>query len=113
MVRTPFGVFDAAPAATQAVIPRNYGDGPGMVAVNMRLSKVFSFGEQSSKGGKAKDDPKQLTFSINARNVLNHPNLASPNGNLSSPLFGRSTSLLSGQGTSGNRRIDLQVKFSF
>ena len=45
--------------------------------------------------------------------VLNHPNLAAPNGNLSSLLFGRSTSLLGGQGMSGNRRIDLQVKFSF
>jgi hypothetical protein len=112
-VRTAFGVFDTTPAATQAIIPRNYGGGPGMVAVNMRLSKVFSFGEQPAKGGKAKDDPKQLTFSINARNLLNHPNLAAPNGNLSSLLFGRSTSLLGGQGMSGNRRIDLQMKFSF
>jgi hypothetical protein len=27
-------------------------------------------------------------------NVLNHPNFANPNGNLASPVFGRSTSML-------------------
>jgi hypothetical protein len=52
-------------------------------------------------------------FSVNARNILNHPNFASPDGNLSSPLFGRSTSLVNGNGSSGNRRLDLQMRFNF
>jgi len=56
-----------------------------------------------------------LTFSVSARNVLNHVNLASPIGNLSSPLFGQSNALMGPPFSSGaaNRRIDLQVLFSF
>ena len=56
-----------------------------------------------------------LTFSVSARNVLNHVNLASPVGNLSSPLFGTSNALMGPPFSSGaaNRRIDLQVLFSF
>jgi hypothetical protein len=65
----------------------------------MRLSKTIAFGE------------KQLAFTVNARNAINHPNFGSPNGNLSSPLFGRSTTLLGGNG--GNRRLDLQVRFEW
>jgi hypothetical protein len=87
---------------------------PGLVAVNMRLGKAFEFGEHDTKGGKVSGDPKQLLFSISARNLLNHPNLAAPVGNLSSPLFGRSTSLAGGGGgVTSNRRIELQARFSF
>jgi hypothetical protein len=31
-----------------------------------------------------------LTLTVMAQNVLNHPNYASPNGDLSSPFFGQS-----------------------
>lgn len=34
-----------------------------------------------------------LTLSVNARNALNHPNYAAPDGDLSSPYFGESRSL--------------------
>lgn len=56
-----------------------------------------------------------LTFSANARNVFNHVNPGAPVGNLSSPQFGQSTSLAGGpfNTQSANRRIDLQVMFSF
>jgi len=46
---------------------------------------------------------------MNARKAINHPNLAAPDGNLSSPVFGQSTSLAGGQGLTGTRRIDLQI----
>jgi hypothetical protein len=107
------GLFTDRPilSGTGVIIPRNYGNGPGTIAVNLRLGKTFTLGEQ--KSGKSKSDPKQLTFSVNARNVLNHPNLAPPDGNLSSPFFGRSTSLAGGQGVTGTRRLDLQVRFDF
>jgi hypothetical protein len=90
VVRTPLGVFDLAPVAGQRIIPRNYADGPGVVSANMRVGKTFALGEKS-RAGKQSGDPRQLTFTINARNALNHPNYAAPDGNLSSPLFGRST----------------------
>jgi hypothetical protein len=56
-----------------------------------------------------------LTFAVAARNVFNNVNLATPVGNLSSPLFGESNGL-AGQpysSSTANRRIDLQVTFSF
>jgi hypothetical protein len=58
----------------------------------------------------------ELTVTGLSRNLLNHPNLALPVGNLSSPLFGESTALASGGGgnsASGNRRVELQIKLGF
>ncbi len=56
-----------------------------------------------------------LTFSANARNIFNNVNPAPPIGNLSSALFGQSTALAGGvfNTQSANRRIDLQMMFSF
>jgi hypothetical protein len=56
-----------------------------------------------------------LTFSANARNVFNNVNPAPPVGNLSSGLFGQSIALAGGvfNTQSANRRVDLQVMFSF
>ncbi len=104
------GLFNDRPVG----VARNTGNGPGMVAANMRLAKVFLIGEKSPRGNlNAGRDPLELTFSVNARNFLNHPNYALPSGNLSSPLYGQYTALAGGQGTSGTRRLDLQVKFAF
>jgi hypothetical protein len=56
-----------------------------------------------------------LTFSANARNLFNFVNPGPPVGNLSSGKFGEPVALAGGIfGTqSANRRIDLQVMFSF
>ena len=56
-----------------------------------------------------------LTFSVNARNVLNHVNLATPIGSLTSQLFGQSNALAGGpfSGGASNRKIELQAAFSF
>jgi hypothetical protein len=56
-----------------------------------------------------------VTFSVNARNVFNNVNLATPIGNLGSPLFGESNGLTGRpySDSTSNRRLDLQVSFSF
>ena len=58
-----------------------------------------------------------LTLSVSARNALNHPNYAAPNGDLSSPYFGESRSLAGfgpfGAPSTYNRKIDLQLRFTF
>ena len=59
-----------------------------------------------------------LTLALAVRNLFNRVNLSTPVGNLSSPLFGESTSLSGGFGPMGasaasNRRLDLQLRFSF
>jgi hypothetical protein len=69
------------------------------------------------------DHRYSLTFSASGRNILNHQNLAPPVGVLSpqaftgTSSFGESISLAGNGGPFGsqssNRRIDLQVQFSF
>jgi hypothetical protein len=56
-----------------------------------------------------------LEFTIDAHNLFNNVNLGSPVGNLSSPLFGHSNALAGGfgGGATANRRIELEVRFSF
>jgi hypothetical protein len=58
-----------------------------------------------------------LTLSIMARNALNHENLSAPVGVITSPYFLQSTSIAGGFGpetvSSNQRRIDIQLRFSF
>lgn len=73
--------------------------------------------------GGGSDKPYQLTFSINAQNLFNTVNLGTPQGALTSPLFGRSTSTGGGAfgffgggfggGSAANRRINLGIRFNF
>ncbi len=168
LIVTNFGAFDPNPAPGQPIIPRNFGDGPGSVMVNLRISKVFGFGpspEEAANSSQAGGPPPgrwaaggpggggpghgggergggggdrgggmfggggltnrkyNLTFSIQASNLLNHTNFGPVIGNLGSPLFGQSNSITSGFGfrgpggggfsAAGNRRIELQLRFSF
>lgn len=153
VIRTPYGIFDTNPLPGATIIPPNWGSGPGGFTVNLRLSRSFGFGGETSttarpeteggpggggrgphgggpggpggmRGGPggifgegSSGKRYTLTFSIAARNLLNHVNLGTPVGNLSSPLFGTSTTLAGGFGPGGsataNRRIEMQVRFTF
>ena len=66
-------------------------------------------------GGPTGNHRYNLTFSVNARNVLNKVNAAAPIGVLSSPDFGKSIALAGGPFSSAaaNRKIELQAAFSF
>jgi hypothetical protein len=120
--KTRFGDFDLNPAPGQALIPRNFGMGPGFFSVNLGISRSIMFGNVpaapapagaapgaapagGAPAGAAKPangpTPEKrytLTFSVNIQNLLNHTNLANPVGNLSSPRFGESTSSVGGFG---------------
>jgi hypothetical protein len=48
IVCTPYGNFNLRPAPGEALIPRNLGEGPGFVSVNLRISKTWSFGSLPS-----------------------------------------------------------------
>jgi hypothetical protein len=71
----------------------------------------------------ASDSRYNLTLSLQIQNILNRVNYASPVGNITSPLFGLSTSTARGFGqggggggggtSAGNRRVELQIRFSF
>ncbi len=150
-ITTAWGTFNPNPGPGDAIIPRNYGRGPGQLSINLRLSRTWGFGgklESASGGmggggrmpgstfggmgrGGGRGGPGgpggmfgdastgrryNLTLGVTARNVLNRTNLAAPDGNLLSPVFGESVALAGGFGPSSgsyNRRIDLQLRLSF
>jgi hypothetical protein len=78
------------------------------------------FGGGGFGGGGNAGSRYNLTMSVNFNNLLNHTNLSNPVGNLGSLLFGQSTSTSGGFGgfggggnTAYNRRIDVQLRFTF
>jgi hypothetical protein len=139
VVLSKWGAFDTAPLAGQAIIPRNLGTSPNMVAFNLRVSKAFGFGPRTAESSISSigaplpqsSGPMRghyhgveaiaggrkysVIFSASARNLFNTVNLDTPVGNLSSPFFGTSTSIhgFGPGGSSANRTIDLQMRFSF
>jgi len=48
IVCTRFGNFNLRPAPGEALIPRNFGQGPSFLSVNMRISKTWNFGDLHS-----------------------------------------------------------------
>lgn len=179
---TSFGNFKLNPGPGDRIIPRNFGQGPAFISVNMRVGKTWNFGDVHGSGAKtagaSSSTPESggregrgpgggggggggregrggggpggipgfnpgrggggggapgalagagvekrysLTLSLNFQNLLNHNNANSPVGNLSSPLFGRSTATAGGFGgfgpggsaSAGNRRISAQIRFNF
>jgi len=75
----------------------------------------FGGGRGGNPDAGATNHRYNLTFSVAARNIFNNVNLATPIGNLSSPLFGQSNGLATGFGSTAtsNRNINLQVTFNF
>ena len=81
---------------------------------------VLPDSNRSSFFGKAPDNPYKLTFSIVARNILNRTNRGRSIGNLNSLLFGQSNFLAPPYGfgevfesNAANRRIEMQLRFTF
>ena len=68
-------------------------------------------------GGEGSEHRYNVTFSLNARNILNHENLNTFNGAITSPYFFQATGItggFAGEATASNqRRIDLQLRFAF
>jgi Carboxypeptidase regulatory-like domain len=145
LVATSYGLLDPNPIPGEAILPRNFGRGPGIVLANLRVSKTFSFGPHgegsapamggggprtqagpfgnggATSGGAKTGRDYNLTLSMSARNVINHNNPGPIIGNITSPLFGKANqpygaSSLGGTGFSeaaDNRRLELQLRFSF
>jgi len=78
----------------------------------------------SGFGGGGTDKPYNLTVGLQIQNLFNRANLSTPIGNLNSSRFGQSVSTAGGfggfgggfgggGGSAGNRRVELQMRFSF
>jgi hypothetical protein len=129
VVATPYGTFDTNPIAGQTIIPINYGQGPGYLNIGTEIRRDFTFGPilppnpQDTASKAAPSSSKKpyiarrynLRLAIEADNIINRVNLATPVGTLGSPLFGRSTSIVGDSGTGGNanRVINLNLLFRF
>jgi Carboxypeptidase regulatory-like domain len=119
VVSSFYGLLDPAPSPGDAIVPRNFGRGPGQVMLNLRVGRTFTFGARregatANTGGSAGADGSMrsgpanpfgegaaggsgvrtgrrynLTISMQVRNLMNHNNPGPIFGNVTSPLFGQ------------------------
>ena len=125
LVQTAYGLLDPNPVPGEALVSRNFGRGPGLMSVNLRVAKVFGFGAErkSAKAGGIFAAPAErhysLSVSLSIRNLLNHTNPGPIIGNITSPLFGRANQVpgnSNGEGFSenaNNRRLEMQMRLAF
>jgi hypothetical protein len=84
----------------------------GAAGAPLGAGALFGGGQSNSPAEKRYN----LTFSVNFQNLLNHLNKSTPIGNLTSPSFGEvnaSAGSFGGGGSTGNRRIEAQVRLTF
>jgi hypothetical protein len=127
VIATRYGTFDTSPIAGQRIIPINYAQGPGLFDMSADIYRSFTFGPALPEppGAPKPTTPAprgkpyvarkyNLTFVVEAENVINHVNLAPPVGVLGSTLFGHSLGLSGNTGsTNANRVIDLILAAHF
>jgi len=124
LIQTSYGLLDPSPTAGEAILPRNYGRGPGSVQFNLRFSKTIGFGSVKAPAGTSEDKRESrygLVCTLQMRNLLNHNNPGPIIGNIASPLFGRANQAAGGGTQSGtsfsenatNRRFELQMRFTY
>lgn len=129
VIETPYGLLDPNPTPDEKVLPRNFGRGPGLISVNLRLGKTFGFGGEKpgasashGSGGGGGANPTMmasgrglgsfigpptttqrynLSISMSARNLLNHTNPGPITGDITSPLFGRANQTYGGSNGEG------------
>ena len=126
LIPTQYGLLDPNPTPGEPTLPRNYGRGHGLLLLNLRLTKLFEFGRlpvSAATSAIPSSDNHRYTISlaVSIRNILNHNNPGPIIGNLTSPFFGRANQSAGSTGFGGtgflesanNRRLELQMKFTF
>lgn len=143
LVATKFGLLDPNPIPGEAILPRNFGRGPGLILANLRIVKTFAFGPAGetaapapggrrpptgpfggaapTSGSSSTGHKYVLSVGMSIRNIVNHNNAGPIVGNITSPLFGRAnqpygSGSLGGTGFSesaDNRRLELQIRLRF
>ncbi len=142
-----YGLLDPNPTPGTTTIGRNYGRGPNIILLNLRLTRTFSFGlgegreaptnipgggerrgdtsgvfaSGSATGGAKTPRKYNATLGLSIRNILNRNNPGPIIGNLASPIFGQANQPAGSPLTTGttfsesanNRRLELQMRFTF
>jgi hypothetical protein len=109
--------FGIGPKIKAATNNQGQGGGPGggRDGGGRRGGPLFGGGGGFNTSSNS-DRRYNITLGVGARNVFNNVNVANPNAVLGSPLFDKSNALQGGafsQGSSSNRRIELQATFAF
>jgi carboxypeptidase family protein len=106
---------ETAPTGPNGPSGGTFGRGPGGGGGGGRGGYRGGGGGPGGMDAGATNKRYALTFAVSARNLFNNVNLALPVGDLSSPLFGQSNGLAGGPygSSTANRRVDLQVTFTF
>jgi hypothetical protein len=102
VIRTIYGDFLLNPGPNDTIIPRDYGRGPGMIMVNLRLGKTWGFGGGGERADNGPDGGPPMMRG-------GGPGMGGPRGG---GMHGGGPGMFGG-GAAGNRRIDLQLRFSF
>jgi hypothetical protein len=130
LILTRYGLLDPNPPPGEQVLNRNFGRGPELVTVNLRVAKTIGFGAER-EGSKPEPRPASigggalapaaasggglrgiigtpntsrrynLTLSMSIRNLLNHTNPGPIVGDITSPLFGQSNQVFGSQNGEG------------
>ena len=119
IIATSYGLLDPNPPNGEAIVPRNFGRGPGQVTVNLRVGKTIGLGPLKGGGSAKSDSDAQInaanmsapgglrglfsapssdrrfgvTVSMSARNLLNHNNPGPIIGDITSSLFGHANQI--------------------
>jgi hypothetical protein len=127
LIETTYGLLDPNPTAGERLLSRNFGRGPGLYSVNLRVAKVIGFGKERQAAGDARpgggaSNPMQaasgrglggligtpttphrynLSIGLSVRNLLNHTNPGPIIGNITSPYFGFANQIAGGQNGEG------------
>ena len=126
VIQTKYGLLDPNPAPNETILSRNFGRGPGQIAMNLRVAKTIGFGPEKASSSRAassapapsggmanaqaasggglrnvigspsSDRRYNLILSMSIRNLLNHTNPGPINGNITSPLFGQANQMAGG-----------------
>ena len=127
LIHTQYGLLDPNPSAGENILGRNYGRGPSLIRVNLRVSKAIGFGavtgraeqrqtvsaggatvaQASGRGlGGILGTPKtvhryNMIVSMSVQNLLNHNNPGPITGDITSPLFGLANKIAGGPNGEG------------
>ena len=115
VIQTAYGLLDPNPSPGEQILHRNFGRGPALIRVNLRVGKAIGFGSETKRSaekgptigggagtaaqasgrglGSILGAPKasrryNLIFSVSIQNLLNHTNPGPIIGDITSPLFG-------------------------
>lgn len=128
LIQTQYGLLDPNPSPGEPILGRNYGRGPSLIRVNLRVAKAVGFG--SVTGGAAEQRPSagatgatavqasgrglggiigapktvhryNMIFSLSVQNLLNHNNPGPIIGDITSPLFGFANRIAGGPNGEG------------